>query len=78
MSEEVEHGRDVTKVYSTNQNIQKLERLIEALRDGKDFTIQVDNERIIVPAGTEFSIEHEQEGPMHELEFQFRWRTDGD
>ncbi|MEE4199453.1 amphi-Trp domain-containing protein [Erythrobacter sp.] len=68
--------RDVTKTYSTNQNIAKLERLIEALRDGQDFEIQVDNERLTVPAGSEFSIEHEREGPMHELEFQFRWRED--
>jgi len=71
-----ETGRDVTKAYSTDQNIAKLERLVEALREGKAFEIQVDNERLYIPAGTEFSIEHEQEGPMHELEFQFRWRTD--
>ncbi len=74
MSEE--QDRDVTKVYSTNQNIAKLERLIEALREGQDYEIQVDNEAIKVPAGSEFSIEHEREGPMHELEFQFRWRDD--
>ena len=71
-----ESSRDVTKTYSTDQNIAKLERLVEALREGKAFEIQVDNQRLYVPAGTEFSIEHEQEGPMHELEFQFRWRTD--
>jgi amphi-Trp domain-containing protein len=71
-----EQDRDVTKVYSTNQNIAKLERLIEALRENEDFEIQVDNRRITVPAGTEFSVEHEQAGPIHELEFQFRWRTD--
>ncbi|WP_298465127.1 amphi-Trp domain-containing protein [uncultured Erythrobacter sp.] len=70
-------GRDVTKTYSNEQNIQKLERLVEALREGKAFEIQVDNQRLYIPAGTEFSIEHEQEGPMHELEFQFRWREDG-
>lgn len=66
--------RDVTKAYSTNQNILKLERLIGALRDGKDFEIQVDKERIRVPADAEFSIEHEREGDAHELEFQFRWK----
>lgn len=71
-----ETSREVTKTYSTDQNIAKLERLVEALREGKAFEIQVDNQRLYVPAGTEFSIEHEQEGPMHELEFQFRWRTD--
>lgn len=72
----VERGRDVTKTYTTEQNIQKLERLVESLREGKAFEIQVDNQRLYVPAGTEFSIEHEQAGPIHELEFQFRWRED--
>ena len=71
-----EQSRDVTKTYSTDQNIAKLERLVEALREGKAFEIQVDNQRLYVPAGTKFSLEHEQEGPMHELEFQFRWRSD--
>ncbi|MEO0419685.1 MAG: amphi-Trp domain-containing protein [Pseudomonadota bacterium] len=69
-------NREVTKTYSTDQNIAKLERLIEALREGKPYEIQVDNQRLYIPAGTQFSIEHEQEGPMHELEFQFRWRDD--
>ena len=69
-------NREVTKTYSTDQNIAKLERLIEALREGKSYEIQVDNQRLYIPAGTQFSIEHEQEGPMHELEFQFRWRDD--
>ncbi len=73
-----ETSRDVTKTYSTDQNIAKLERLVEALRQNQAFEIQVDNQRLYVPAGAEFSIEHEQEGPMHELEFQFRWRTDED
>lgn len=66
--------RDVTKAYTTRQNIEKLERLIEALRDGKSFTIQVDGERIKVPADAEFSIEHEREDGEEELEFQFRWK----
>ncbi|MGB3753623.1 MAG: amphi-Trp domain-containing protein [Parerythrobacter sp.] len=65
--------RDIEKSYSTNQNIQKLERLIAALRDGKSFEIQVDNEKIKVPADAVFSIEHEREGNEEELEFQFRW-----
>ena len=71
-----EAGRDVTKTYSTNENIAKLERLVEALRENKAFEIQVAGERLYIPAGTVFSIEHEQAGPLHELEFQFRWRTD--
>ena len=66
--------RDVTKTYSTNQNIAKLERLIESLRNGESFEIQVDNKRVRVPADAEFSIEHEREGDSEELEFQFRWK----
>lgn len=65
--------RDVTKAYSKEQNIRKLERLIASVREGKDFEIQVDNERIRVPADAEFSVEHEREGNAQELEFQFRW-----
>ncbi len=68
-------NRDTTKVYSLNQNIGKLERLIEALRDGKSYQIQVDNEKITVPADAEFSIEHERQDGEQELEFQFRWKT---
>lgn len=69
-------GRDVTVTYSTRQTIEKLERLIAALRDGQSFEIQVDNQSVRVPAGTRLSVEHEQEGPIHELEFQLRWRDD--
>ena len=66
--------RDIEKSYSTKQNIQKLERLIEALKHGKSFEIQVDNETIKVPADAVFSIEHEREGDEEELEFQFKWK----
>lgn len=69
-------NRDVEKRYSTNQNIQKLERLIAAIREGKSFEIQVDNERIKVPADAVFSIEHERDGDEEELEFQFRWKRE--
>ena len=67
--------RDVTKAYSIPHNIMKLERLIECMRSGKPFRIQVAGEEITVPADAEFSIEHEREGGAEELEFQFRWST---
>lgn len=67
-------NRDVTKSYPLTQNISKLERLIEALKEGKSFEIQVDNEKIKVPADAEFSIEHERDADGEELEFQFRWK----
>lgn len=56
--------RELTMAYSTSQNIQKLERLIVALREGKESTIQVAGESIKVPADAAFSIEHEREDGM--------------
>ncbi|VVT19992.1 conserved hypothetical protein [Erythrobacter sp. EC-HK427] len=66
--------RDVTKTYSRKHTIQKLERLVESLKEGKAFTIQIAGERLRIPATTGFSIEHDVADGEHELEFQFRWR----
>jgi amphi-Trp domain-containing protein len=72
MSEE-ETGRDVEKVYNTRQFVEKLRRLADALEAGQPFTIQVANQRLKVPATAQISVEHEQEGGDHELEFQLTW-----
>lgn len=69
MSEE----RDIEKVYSTSEFVAKLRRLADALETGKKFEIQVAGERIYVPAGAEFNIEHEREGNEEEIEFQLKW-----
>ncbi|MEO1170130.1 MAG: amphi-Trp domain-containing protein [Pseudomonadota bacterium] len=69
-------NRDVTKSYSGAQHIEKLERLVACMKEGKVFEIQVDNERIRVPERAVFSIEHERGEGMEELEFQFRWTTE--
>lgn len=71
MSEE--RDRDVEKVYSTSEFVAKLRRLADALETGKRFEIQVAGERIYVPAGAEFNIEHEREGDEEEIEFQLKW-----
>ncbi|QLC26966.1 amphi-Trp domain-containing protein [Parasphingopyxis algicola] len=68
--------RDVTKSYSDDQHIEKLERLVACMKDGRAFEIQLDNERIRVPAHAIFSIEHERGDGIEELEFQFRWTID--
>lgn len=65
--------RDVTKVYTKEQTIQKLERLVDCMKAGKAYEIQVAGERLYIPADTEFSIEHDVSDGEHELEFQFRW-----
>ncbi len=66
-------GRDVEKEYSNAENIRKLERLIECMKTGKPYEIQVAGERIYVPVSARFTIEHEVEGDEEELEFQFKW-----
>ena len=68
--------RDVEKEYSNAENIGKLERLIECMKSGKPYEIQVAGERIYVPVDARFTIEHEREDGEEELEFQFRWKND--
>ena len=65
--------RDVEKVYSTSEFVAKLRRLADALEKGERFEIQVSGERVYVPAGAEFNVEHEREGNVEEIEFQLKW-----
>ncbi len=67
--------RDVEIEYSNAENIRKLERLVECMKEGKPYEIQVAGERIYVPISAVFSIEHEREDGEEELEFQFRWKS---
>lgn len=68
--------RDVEKTYSTPEIIDKLRRLADALETGESFEIQVAGERIYVPVRAEFSIEHERDDEMEELEFQLKWTVE--
>ena len=65
--------RDVERIYSTQDVVAKLRRLIRALEEGETYRIQVAGERVRVPARAEFSIEHERGGHEEEIEFQFKW-----
>ena len=65
--------RDVEKGYSTAEVVAKLRRLADALETGRPFRIQVAGERIYVPAGAEFTIEHERGDDEEEVEFQLKW-----
>jgi amphi-Trp domain-containing protein len=70
-----EHAaRDVEKVYSRAQFVEKLRRLADALADGQPFTIQVANERFTVPADAEMSVAHERGDREEELELQLVWK----
>jgi amphi-Trp domain-containing protein len=69
-------GRDVEKVYSNADFAAKLRRFADAVEQGKRFEIKVAGERIRVPAGAAFSVEHEREGNDEELEFQIKWTNE--
>jgi len=65
--------RDIERGYSVKQTVAKLRRLADCLEYGKRFTIQIAGERIQIPATAIFNIEHEREGSIEEVEFQFKW-----
>lgn len=65
--------RDIEKIYSTAEVVAKLRRLADSLEKGATFRIQVEGERIRVPARAQFSIEHERGDEEEEIEFQLRW-----
>ena len=67
--------RDIEKGYTTREMVAKLRRLADCLEQGKPFQIQIAGERIRIPAKAVFSVEHEREGGMEEVEFQFKWET---
>ncbi len=66
--------RDVEKVYSRGQFVEKLRRLADAVEQGQPFTIQVANERFTVPADAEMSVAHERGEDGEELELQLAWK----
>jgi amphi-Trp domain-containing protein len=65
--------RDIEKGYTTKQMVAKLRRLADCLEKNKPFRIQIAGERVNIPSGAIFNIEHEREGNMEEIEFQFKW-----
>ena len=67
-------ARDIEKTYSAAQFAAKLRRLADAVESGRAFSIEVAGERLRIPAGAKFNIEHEREGAVEELEFQLRWK----
>ena len=67
--------RDLEKGYTAKQFAAKLRRLADAVESGDAFSIQVAGERLRIPAGVTFNIEHEREGRREELEFQLKWKS---
>ena len=68
--------RDLERHYTRRQFAAKLRRLADAVERGRPFTIQVAGERMHIPAGVTFNIEHERTRGEEELEFQLRWHPE--
>lgn len=68
--------RDVEKEYPNAAFVAKLRRLADAIETGARFTIQIDGERITVPAHATFTVEHERSEDDEEIEFQIKWARD--
>jgi len=66
-------SKDLEKTYSTSEFAAKLRRLADALENDKRFAITIAGERIAVPRGAIFNVEHEREGKNEEIEFQIKW-----
>jgi amphi-Trp domain-containing protein len=68
-------GRDIEKAYGRATFAAKLRRMADAIDSGRSFSIQIAGERIHVPAGARFNLEHERSGGEEEIEFQMKWAT---
>lgn len=68
-------NRDIEKVYTTEQFVEKLRRLADCLEQGKQFDIQIAGQRIYVPKDAIVNIEHERERGEEEIEFQIKWKN---
>jgi len=66
--------RDIEKIYTKKEFIQKLRRLADALEADKKFNIQVAGERLNIPKDAIVNIEHEKGKTEEELEFQIKWK----
>lgn len=64
---------DIEKSYPIKDFIAKIRRLADCLENGERFEIQIAGERIYIPVHASYSIEHEREGGMEEIEFQIKW-----
>jgi amphi-Trp domain-containing protein len=65
--------RDVDRDCSKGYFVGVLRRLANSIENGEPFRIQVVNKRFTVPADATYSVEHEVEDGIEELELQLRW-----
>ncbi len=70
--------RDIEVTHDIAGFVAELRRLADALESGEAFTIHLDGEDVTVPEDAEFSVAHEREDGVVELEFQVTWTVSDD
>ena len=70
---EIKIEKDVEKEYSNKDVAAKLRRLADALENGTSFEIQIDGERVYIPASATVEFEYQRDGDESEMEIEIKW-----
>jgi amphi-Trp domain-containing protein len=71
----MEANREIEKDYSLMEFVAELRRLADTLESNERFSIQIDEEEVLVPEHATASIAFEIEDGRAEIEFQLAWEA---
>ncbi|MCQ4628429.1 amphi-Trp domain-containing protein [Shinella sp. CPCC 100929] len=71
----MEANREIEKDYSLMEFVAELRRLADTLESNERFSIQIDEEEVLVPEHAIASIAFEIEDGRAEIEFQLTWEA---
>ena len=69
---------DIEVSHEVSTFVAELRRLADALEQGADYMIQIDDQEIRIPTDAVLSIAHERDDGEVELEFQISWSEASD
>ena len=69
---------DIEVSHEVSTFVAELRRLADALEQGADYIIQIDDQEIRIPTDAVLSIAHERDDGEVELEFQISWSEASD
>lgn len=65
--------KEIEKVYTKNQTINILERLMASLKKDKPFKMQIKGKKVYVSKERELEIEYEKEPKEQKIEIEIKW-----
>ena len=71
----MEANREIEKDYSLMEFVAELRRLADTLESNERFSIQIDEEEVLVPEHAIASVAFEIEDGRAEIEFQLTWEA---